>query len=167
MQRPDGNKDTKAKHQQPEAVFLQAAGQGLFRQRVAQGNQIKTVGPTLHVDGDQTNQREHRAQRQIDRHLHGRIVAVPATPDADHDEGWDQREFVEEVEIEHIYAREHAHQAALHDQQQHEVNLQPLCAGLNRVETGRQTDDTGEREERHRNAVQAQLQRDAEMVEAR
>jgi hypothetical protein len=60
--------------------------------------------------------RNHRARREVDRHLHGRVAAVASTPHADHDERRDQRELVEEIEEKHVHAREHAHQAALHDE---------------------------------------------------
>jgi len=93
-------------------------------------------------------------------------LPVTATPDADHDEGRDEREFVEEIEEEDVDAGEHTHEAALHDEEQHQVDFQAFGTGLDGVATGGETDDAGEHEERERNAVETKFQTDAEAVEA-
>ena len=77
-----------------------------------------------------------------------------------------ERGIGSKIKEENIDAGEHPHQAALHDEEQHEVNLETLGAGLDRVEAGGETDESGEHEERERNAVEAELQADAETVEA-
>ena len=72
---------------------------------------------------------------------------------------------MEEVEKENVDAGEHPEQAALHDEEQHEVSLEPLRARTQRIEPGGEADDGREHEHRERNAVEAELQRDAESVE--
>ena len=133
---------------------------------IAERDQVEGVRTALHVEHDQAEQGDHRAKREVDRQLHRCIAAVATAPDPDHDKGWDEREFVEEIKEEDIDAGEHPHQAALHNEEQHEVNLETLGAGLDRVETGGETDEGGEHKERERNAVEAEFQADAETVEA-
>ena len=47
----------------------------------------------------------------------------------------------EEIEEKDVDAREHAHEPALHDQQEHQVYLQALGLGLDRVEPRGEADD--------------------------
>ena len=53
----------------------------------------------------------------------------------------------EEVEEEHVHRGEHAHQAALHDEEQHEVELEALGLRLDGVEPGSEANEAGEDEE--------------------
>ena len=54
----------------------------------------------------------------------------------------------------------------MHDEQQHEVELEPLGTRAQRVEPGREADDRGEQEHRQRDAVEAEFQAEAERGEA-
>jgi hypothetical protein len=69
---------------------------------------------------------------------------------------------VEEVEEEDVDAREHAHEAGLHDEKQQQVGLHPLRVGLDRVEARGEADEPGEDEERQRDPVEPELQADPE-----
>ena len=133
---------------------------------IAECDQVEGVSTALHVEHDQAEQGDHRAKREVDRQLHRCVAAVATAPDTDHDKGWDEREFVEEIKEEDIDAGEHPHQAALHNEEQHEVNLETLGARLDRVQAGGETDEGGQHEERERNAVEAKLQADADTVQA-
>jgi hypothetical protein len=156
----------KPKSRRPKPYFWAVAEIGLATASCRRVMRSKDSRPALVVDDDQSNQREHRADGQVDRQLHRRIAAIASTPDADHDEGRDQREFVEEVEKEDVHAGEDAHQPGLHDQQQREVDLEPFRPGLDRVESRRQPHHTRHDKERQGNAVQAELEPDAEQFEA-
>jgi hypothetical protein len=56
---------------------------------------------------------------------------------AAYDEGRDQREFVEEIEEEDVHRGEDPEQAAMHDEQQHQVGLQALRLRAQGIEPGR------------------------------
>ena len=47
------------------------------------------------VEGDNAEQRDECAKGVVDRHFKGRNLPFLAAPDSDHDEGWDERLFVE------------------------------------------------------------------------
>ena len=163
---PQRNEDAEAEHQQREDIVLQRVGDWLRCDRGAQRDEVEGRGAALHVERDQAGERKHRAEREVNGHLHRRVGAIASAPDADHDERRDQREFVEEIEEEDIDAGEHAHQPALHDEQQHQVNLEALGLGLDRIEAGGETDEAGEDKKRERDAVEAELQADAVGFEA-
>ncbi len=121
VERPERNQDAEAEHQQAERVVLCRGVQALRGDRLLERDQVEGVGAALHVERDQAEQRQHRTNRQVDGHLHRRVVAVASAPDANHDERRDQRQFVEEIEEKDVHRGEHAEQAAVHDEQQHEV----------------------------------------------
>ena len=85
-------------------MLLRQNPQRMGSDHLAKRDQVKGVRTTFDVDRYQAQQRQHRTSRQIDRHLHCRIAAVSTTPDANHDKGRDQGEFVEEVEVEDVDA---------------------------------------------------------------
>jgi hypothetical protein len=166
MEGPERNEDTEAEHQEAKDVVLRAGFDAAFEERSAQGDEVEVLGTALVVDGDETEEREHRAGGEIDRHLHRGVSAVFSAPDADHDEGRDEREFVEEIEEEDVHAGEDTHQAALHDEEEGEVGFEAFGSGLDRVESGGETDETGEHVERERDAVETEGEFDAEVLES-
>ncbi len=75
--------------------------------------------PGLQVKRDEADQRDERADAQIQRNLERRVVLLfAATPDANHDESRHQREFVQEIKEEQIQRCERTKDAAGHHEQQ-------------------------------------------------
>ena len=109
VERPEGNEDAEAKSEETKDVVLYRGLERLGGDHAAEFDKIEAVGAAFNIEGDQADERKHRAKREVDRQLHGRVVAVAATPDTDHDKRRDEGEFVEEIEEEDIHAGEDAH----------------------------------------------------------
>ena len=73
---------------------------------------------------------------------------------------------MEEIEEEDVDRGERAQQAALHDEQEHQVDLQPLGAGLQGVEAGGEPHDARQHEQRERDAVEAERQMNADLLQS-
>ena len=88
-------------------------------QVVREFRNIKRARARLQVKRDQSDQRDERANAEVERDLEGGVVLLfAAAPDADHDERRHQRELVEEVKKEQVERRKRAEDSARHDQQQ-------------------------------------------------
>ncbi len=80
---------------------------------------IERVRAGLHVQCNQSDQGDERAQAQVKRDLErGVVLPFAAAPDANHDERRHQREFMQEIKEEQIQRREGAEDAPAHHQQQ-------------------------------------------------
>ncbi len=167
MERPEGDEDPETEEKKPEYVRLRHLAERPRCKGVAENHQVEASGPGLHVDGDEPDEREHRAQREVHRHHHRGVAAVPAAPDSHHDEGRDEGQLVEKIEEKHVHARERPHEAGLHHEQKQQVRLHPLRLGLDRIEACRKADQPRQDEKRERYPVQPELEPDPEPVEAR
>ena len=170
VERPQRNQHAKTEHQQAKNVLLHARRHRGLGEHRAEIDQVETLHPALLIDRDQSDQGQHRSDRQVNRHLHRRIavLAIAAgAPDADHDEGRNEGELMEEIEEEDVDGRERAHQPALHDEQEQQVDPEPFRAGLECVKARCEPHNAREHEERERNAVEPERQMNPDLLQSK
>ena len=116
------------------------------------------------VDHDR-GEHEQRARHRVDHELDRRLHSPRAAPDADQDVERDQHRFEEGVEEEQILRLEHADGRAGEQEHQPEVAARTVAADPEAVPGARGHRDDGETDEPDREAVDADVVRDAEVAE--
>ena len=128
---------------------------------------VERVRAGLQIKRDEADERDERADAQIQRDLERRVVLLfAAAPDADHDERRHQREFVQEIKEEQIQRRKRAEDAAGHHEQQ---DVKFLFARLDfpRAERGGERDNRAHQNQADVQAVHADVIADAERFDPR
>ena len=124
MEREQAHQCREAEDDEREDPSLGAGRQRMGRQMRLQHGDIQTVRPSSHVERDEAHQGGERSEGQIQGDFESRPVAVfTPTPNTNHDEGGNQRQFVEEVEEEQIERGEGSHGPGDHEHQQHVEEL--------------------------------------------
>src|SRR5476649_918288 len=104
MKRPERNQNSKSEQQQRENKILRVRRQRMRRDVFREFRNIKRVRAGFQIKRDEADE---RAEAQIQRDLERRVIfPFTASPNADHYERRDQREFVERVEKKQIQRRE-------------------------------------------------------------
>src|ERR1039457_5394313 len=120
MKRPERNQNAESEQQQREDEILRVDRERICFRVLDDFRDVERVRAGLQVERDEADERDERADAQVERDLEGRIVLLfAATPDADHDESWHQREFVQEIKEEQVERRERAENAAGHRSEEH------------------------------------------------
>ena len=134
-------------------------------QRLALGGAVDEVERAgLQAVDDERGEHQERARHRVDEELHRRAEPAGAAPDADEDVERDQHRLEERVEEEQVLRDEDADGRAGEEEHQPEVRARPVAADPEAVaDRGRHRDD-GEPDEPEREAVLADVVRDAEVA---
>ena len=96
-------------------LVLRAARHGMRSKMLHQRRNIECMRTRLKINRNQADERDERADAEVERDLESRVVLLfAAAPHADHDERRHQRQLVKEIEEEQIERRECAQNAARH-----------------------------------------------------
>ena len=127
VERPQRSQNAEAEHQQRENPLLRRLVDRRFLHGGDQVGDAERLRAGLHVHADQADQRQQRAETEVERDFVGGIIAVRSpAPHADHDEGRHQREFVEEIEEKQIHRGKRAEDTADHQVEQNMKLLHPM-----------------------------------------
>src|ERR1700722_11529311 len=119
MEKPERNQNPKAEQEERENIILRMDHEGIVFRVLNHLRDIKRARAKFDVQPNEAQEREERANAEIERNLErGVILFVAASPDANHDEGRNQRKFVEDIEEKQIERRKRAEDAATHDEKQ-------------------------------------------------
>ena len=168
MKGPERYEDAEAEHQQREDETLGPRRHGIGPEITRDFAEVECapVGRQLHVERNQANQGDQRAQAEVKRDLESRVVSIfAAAPDADHDEGRHQRQFMEKVEEKQIDRGERAQDAAGHHQKQDVILLFALLDFPGNAGGG-EGDDGAHQNQAHVDAVHAEPTVNAKSVGA-
>ena len=168
MKGPERHEDAEAEHQQGEDETLGPRRHGIGPEITRDFAKVECapVGRQLHVERNQANQGDQRAQAEVKRDLESRVVSIfAAAPDADHDEGRHQRQFMEKVEEKQIDRGERAQDAAGHHQKQDVILLFALLDFPGNAGGG-EGDDGAHQNQAHVDAVHAEPTVNAKSVGA-
>src|SRR5207249_7139267 len=162
------DEDSKAKHQQREDEMLRAFGHGVCPEIIRDFAEIESslVGRQLQIQRNQANQGDERSQTQVKCDLERCVILVlAAAPDANHDKGGDQCQFVEKVEEKQVQRRERAEDATGHDQEQDVIFFFPVL-DFPGYAGGGEGDDCAHQNQADVDAVRAQPTMNAEPIGA-
>ncbi len=112
-----------------------------------------------HDQRDEPGEQDQASGHEIDRDLERGELAVLRAPDADEQEGGDEREVVEDEEEEEVERDERAHRAHGHEQQV-AVILGSAADVAGRDGDGGEGHDAGQHHERQADAVDGQMEMD-------
>ncbi len=104
-------------------------------------------------------EQDEAAGHEVDGDLEGGELAVLRAPDADEEEGGDEREVVEDEEEEEVERGEGAHGAERHEEQVAVVFGGAADVG-GRDRDGGDGDDAGKEDEREADAVDGEMEAD-------
>ena len=162
MERPERNQNAETEKQQREDEVLRVHRQRIGLHMLDDGRDVEGVRTTLQIQGDQADQGDQRTDAQINRDLEGgEVLLFAAAPDANHDKGRHQRQFMEKIEEEQVQRGERPEDAARHDEQQH---VKFFFAGLDfpRAEGRGQTDNRAHQDQADIQAIYPDVIADAE-----
>src|ERR1700733_13400904 len=98
MKRPERNQNSEAKQQQRENEILRVRGKRMRFRVFDQFRNVERVRAALQIKRNQSNQRNQRADAQVNCDLKCRVIlAFAASPDANHDERRNEGEFMQEI----------------------------------------------------------------------
>src|SRR6185369_12785935 len=127
VERPERNQDAESEQEHRKDQLLFPAGQRMIPHVLRYFGNIEAAGLRLQVKGDQTGQGNKRPNAQVESDLKGRVIlSLAAPPDSNHQEGWDQRQFMKQVKEKQVQGGERAQDARRHDQQQNVKLLLPV-----------------------------------------
>ena len=114
-------------------------------------------GPVHRHDGEE---HQDRAEQRVEEELEARIDAPLAAPDADDQEHRDQAGLEEQVEQHEVEGREDADHRRLEDEEGDHVLLDAVLDRVPRSQDAERHQERREQDERHREAVDAELEAD-------
>ena len=115
------------------------------------------VAAALQVQVDQRHQHQHRAEEGVEEELQCRVHAPRAAPHADDHEHRDEHRFPQHVEQHRVEGGEHADHQALEDQERGQVLRGALLDHGPAGDHHQRRDERREHDQRHRDAIHAQV----------
>ena len=117
--------------------------------------------------GDETNQHQRRSEHRVQEELQRGVLAILATPHADHEVHRKQHEFEEDEEQDQVLRHERAGHAGLQHEHQHEERLGVARAGhvVPAVDHHQYGDDHRQQVQRQADAIEADRVRGANRLD--
>ncbi len=170
VEREHRDLDREGQEEREEGADLERVGEAAGRRVGAQRLEVEGAGPRAAVpglvrirrgeDGHEHQQRpDERVQDELDRG----VDPVGAAPDPDDQVHRDEHDLPEDVEQEGVEGEEHADHPDLEDEERDHVFLDPDLDRPEAREQGDPRQGRGQDDQRHRQAVGAQLVLDAEV----
>ena len=151
----DGERD-KEGPEQPELHLR--AGIGRHAQQVFEGEAVVAeLLVVLEVNGQHSQQHQHRAGQGVEEELDRRVQPPAAAPDADDEVHRHQHDLPEDVEQEHVQHHEDAEHARLQEQEESVVLLDALLDRRPRAQDRQPADDHREQDHQVAEPVDAQV----------
>ena len=116
----------------------------------------------LGVQVQQRDQHQHRAEEGVEEELDGGVDALRSPPDPDDEEHRDEQRLPEHVEKDRIKGRERAHHRSFLDEEGGHVLRRLVLDNLPAREHHQHRHQSGEEDERHRDAVHPEVVVDVE-----
>ena len=154
VDRPHRHLDREGGKEREPEPGLQARWEAVLEQRRDVG---RAGVPEHRQDGEQ---HQDRAEERVEEELEARIDAALAAPDADDQEHRDEAGLEEQVEENEVEGLEDADHGRLEDEEGDHVLLEPVLDRLPGGEDRERHQEGREQDERHREAVDAELEAD-------
>ena len=125
----------------------------------SQKRNVESVGRRVQVQRDDAQKHKHRARQRVHKELDSRVLRAVriVSPNTDEEIHRHQTNFPEQVEQEQVEGNKHTHHAHFQQQEQGKKFLDPMIDDARRIKQTQRGQQSGEPNERHAQAICAQM----------